>query len=158
MGTRAKLYFSVLNQCNLKCNCCFLIQKWKMSYWGCVQREQTACVVSHDAPCLSPPLLPPPELSIWRHFTIFMDPAAFCLAHWEGPGSVYNSYFFESYFSTFICVCLETSLQISCCDPRTMATTLAQESHWTLKGMGWGGVVGGTEVSEATFIFQHDGF
>lgn len=39
-----------------------------------------------------------------------------------------------------------------------MATTLAQESHWTLKGMGWDGVVGGTEVSEATFIFQHDGF
>ena len=31
-GTRAKLYFSVLNQCNLKCDCCFLVQKWKMSY------------------------------------------------------------------------------------------------------------------------------
>lgn len=45
MGTRAKLYFSVLNQCNLKRNCCFLVQKWKMSYEAVFRGSQRDQVI-----------------------------------------------------------------------------------------------------------------
>lgn len=156
-GTRAKLYFSVLNQCNLKCNCCFLVQKWKMSYEAVFGGSRWhACVVSHTQ-CWLP--TPPRILSIWKHFTVFIDRAAFCLTHREGLGSVYNSYFLESYFSTFICVCLEKippNILLLTQEPWQPLWLKKFTEHWR----GWDGmrVVDRMEISEVTFIFQHDGF
>lgn len=85
-----------------------------------------------------PPLTPAPILIIWRHFTVFIDHAAFCLTHREGLGSVYNSYFWESYFSTFICVCLEKSLQISSFWPKNHGNHSGSRNSLNAeRGGGW---------------------
>lgn len=62
MGTCAKLYFSVLNQCNLKCNCCFLVQKWKMSYEAMFGGNRRHAWCHRALPLLPPPPLQPHRL------------------------------------------------------------------------------------------------
>lgn len=108
-------------------------------------------------------LLPSPAICshiLLKHSTVFIDPAAFCLTHREGPGwgggAVYASWFLECDFSTLNSMCLEKSLQIASFDPRPMATTLGRKIHWMLEGvwcdegMGWGTL--GSHSSSDTMV------
>lgn len=158
MGTPAKLYFSVLNQCNLECNCCFLVQKWKMSYEAVFRGSRRHAWCLTGAPCLSPPPPPTPNLSIWRHFTIFIDPRCLLSYSLRGLGSVYNSYFFWVLFlNIYMCVFRKNPSKYPPMTQEPWQPLWLKKVTGCTKGVGWDG--GGVERSLwGHIVFQHDGF